>query len=426
MEKFHGMKYSNNLLNSNSTDMSANSSVDILDDISAEISSENSIDTTELDAKLTDDGFVQLEKRLCKIDTVNVVTLYMNDIAQYKLLTPNEEKYYATRMIEGDVSAKNHLIKCNLRLVVNIAKRYIGNGLDLLDLIEEGNLGLIRAVEKFDPGKGFRFSTYSTWWIKQAVCRALVNQGKSIRVPVHVIHELNVYLKKMSELTSELASYVTVAQVADSLTKDSLLRIENLSGADGVAVEMTTDVCESGSKTVRRWGSAGSNSKIACKFIEGNPKATRGQPEGNSKAVEGSRRRSKAVKADRVRKILNYSGDTLSLDSPIESLTLEDDVNHIIFADSIADEEIISPPYVVQKMKTKQLIYECLNMLDDKERIVLAKRYGFFDEDAGTLEDVAAQIGLSRERIRQIQKKALKKLKSLLEKRNITLDLLYE
>lgn len=366
----------------------------------------------ELDTKLTSDGFVQLEKRLSKIDTVSVVTLYLQDISRYNLLTAAEEKHYATLMINGDVNAKNHLIKSNLRLVVNIAKRYVGNGLDLLDLIEEGNIGLIRAVEKFDPEKGFRFSTYSTWWIKQTICRALVNQGKSIRVPVHVIHELNIYLKKMSELTGELDSYVTATRIADSLTKENLLRIENLSGEGDFAVDEATGNSEDSEKMVRRWVWPGSNSK-----------AIRRQPEGNPKATQ---RRTKAVEADRVRKILYYNGDALSLDSPIKGLSLNNDITDIMFADILVDEDNISLPYAVQKMQTKQIIYECLDKLSDKERLILAQRYGFFDENAGTLEDVAAQNEISRERVRQIQNNGLYKLRKLLEEKNVTLDLLYE
>ncbi len=364
----------------------------------------------ELDTKLTSDGFVQLEERLSKLDTVNVIALYLQDVSRYTLLTAAEEKHYAERMIAGDVSAKNHLIKSNLRLVVNIAKRYVGGGLDLLDLIEEGNLGLIRAVEKFDPTKGFRFSTYSTWWIKQAMGRALMNQSKSIRVPVHVIHELNLYLKKMSELTSELASYVTATQIADSISKENLLRIENLSKRDGLPkqdslpkeerlpAEMSKIIFEGG----RRW-----------------PKAV----EGISKAI---RKRSKTIKPDRVRKILYYSGDTLSLDSNITGLTMDEEITDLTFVDMLVDEKISNPSYLVQQMKTKELVYECLAMLTEKERSILARRYGFFDEDASTLEDVASQDGLSRERVRQLQKKALNKLKPLLEEKNITLDMLYE
>jgi len=364
----------------------------------------------ELDTKLTSDGFVQLEERLSKLDTVNVIALYLQDVSRYTLLTAAEEKHYAERMIAGDVSAKNHLIKSNLRLVVNIAKRYVGGGLDLLDLIEEGNLGLIRAVEKFDPTKGFRFSTYSTWWIKQAMGRALMNQSKSIRVPVHVIHELNLYLKKMSELTSELASYVTATQIADSISKENLLRIENLSKRDGLPkqdslpkeerlpAEMSKIIFEGG----RRW-----------------PKAV----EGISKAI---RKRSKTIKPDRVRKILYYSGDTLSLDSNITGLTMDEEITDLTFVDMLVDEKISNPSYLVQQMKTKELVYECLAMLTEKERSILARRYGFFDEDASTLEDVESQDGLSRERVRQLQKKALNKLKPLLEEKNITLDMLYE
>jgi len=334
----------------------------------------------------------------------------LQDVSRYTLLTAAEEKHYAERMIAGDVSAKNHLIKSNLRLVVNIAKRYVGGGLDLLDLIEEGNLGLIRAVEKFDPTKGFRFSTYSTWWIKQAMGRALMNQSKSIRVPVHVIHELNLYLKKMSELTSELASYVTATQIADSISKENLLRIENLSKRDGLPkqdslpkeerlpAEMSKIIFEGG----RRW-----------------PKAV----EGISKAI---RKRSKTIKPDRVRKILYYSGDTLSLDSNITGLTMDEEITDLTFVDMLVDEKISNPSYLVQQMKTKELVYECLAMLTEKERSILARRYGFFDEDASTLEDVASQDGLSRERVRQLQKKALNKLKPLLEEKNITLDMLYE
>lgn len=372
----------------------------------------------ELDTKLTSDGFVQLEERLSKLDTVNVIALYLQDVSRYTLLTAAEEKHYADRMIAGDVSAKNHLIKCNLRLVVNIAKRYVGGGLDLLDLIEEGNLGLIRAVEKFDPTKGFRFSTYSTWWIKQAMGRALMNQSKSIRVPVHVIHELNLYLKKMSELTSELASYVTATQIADSISKENLLRIENLSKEDSLPKEACLPKKESLPTEA---------SRAIFESGRGWPKATegrRGLPEGGvSKAM---RKRSKTIKPDRVRKILYYSGDTLSLDSNVTGLTLDEEITDLTFVDMLVDEKISNPSYLVQQMKTKELVYECLAMLTEKERSILARRYGFFDEDASTLEDVASQDGLSRERVRQLQKKALNKLKPLLEEKNITLDMLYE
>ena len=259
------------------------------------------------------------------------VRMYLKEIGQYNLLTPEREKKLAELKKAGDEKAKKTLIECNLRLVVSIAKKYIGHGLALLDLIEEGNLGLIRGIEKFDPDMGFKLSTYVTWWIRQAVSRAIADQGKTIRIPVHMHETINKLSKVRKKLTTDLGKEPTIKQIA------------------------------------------------------------------------------KAMKIDeaKVEEIMQKALDPVSLDKPVGE---EDDS---IVADFIADQNVISPELNAERVMLKEKIGELLKKLKDRERKVLELRFGLVDDRQRTLEEVGKELNVTRERIRQIEDKALKKLRIL-------------
>lgn len=257
------------------------------------------------------------------------VRMYLKEIGQYNLLTPEREKKLAELKKQGDEKAKNTLIECNLRLVVSIAKKYIGHGLALLDLIEEGNLGLIRGIEKFDPDMGFKLSTYVTWWIRQAVSRAIADQGKTIRIPVHMHETINKLSKVRKKLTTELGKEPTIKQIAKAMKMDE----------------------------------------------------------------------------SKVEEIMQKALDPVSLDKPVGE---EDDS---IVADFIADQNVISPEMNAERVMLKEQIGELLQGLKERERKVLELRFGIEDDRQRTLEEVGKELNVTRERIRQIEDKALKKLK---------------
>lgn len=275
---------------------------------------------------------------------MDATQLYLGEIGIAALLTPEEEVYFARKAQRGCLKSKQRMIESNLRLVVKIARRYNGRGLPLLDLIEEGNLGLIRAVEKFDPERGFRFSTYATWWIRQTVERALMNQTRTIRLPIHVVKELNVYLRAARELAQKLDHEPTAEEIAEKLGKP----VEDVSRMLGL------------------------NERIS------------------------------------------------SIDTPIG---VDGDRSLL---DTIADDVGAEPVAVLEDNDLKSNIEKWLNMLTEKQREVLARRFGLLHFEPQTLEEVGNEIGLTRERVRQIQVEALRRLREILREQNLSMDALFE
>jgi RNA polymerase nonessential primary-like sigma factor len=270
--------------------------------------------------------------------------LYLKEIEVSPLLTAEEEVYYSRRALKGDTEAREKMIECNLRLVVKIARRYMNRGLALLDLIEEGNLGLIRAVEKFDPERGFRFSTYATWWIRQTIERGLMNQTRTIRLPIHVIKELNTYLRAARKLTQELNREATSDDVAKLLNK---------------------------------------------------PK----------KDVE---------------KMFRLADRVSSFDIPMGG------EGERPLLDVIPDENNIDPSSILQDESVMEHLDEWLDQLEDKQREVVLRRFGLRNYARGTLEEVGSELGVTRERVRQIQMDALRKLRRILEQSGYSRDNIME
>ncbi len=269
--------------------------------------------------------------------------LYLIEIGASPLLSAEEEVYYARRARQGHEDARDHMVKCNLRLVVKIARRYLNRGLALLDLIEEGNLGLIRAVEKFDPERGFRFSTYATWWIRQNIERAIMNQTRTIRLPIHIIKELNVYLRKAREITQQLDHEPTFEDIAKALDKS---------------------------------------------------------PED-------------------VNRLLRLNERTLSVDTP-----MGDDTEKPLL-EALADQNSEGPAEILEDKNMKGQLEDCLSLLNDKQRSILMRRFGLRGFEEATLEEVGIEVGLTRERVRQIQVEALKLLRSIMEDRGILAETVF-
>jgi RNA polymerase nonessential primary-like sigma factor len=269
--------------------------------------------------------------------TLDATQLYLNEIGFSPLLTPEEEVFFARLARKGDDQGRKRMIESNLRLVVKISRRYVNRGLSLLDLIEEGNLGLIRAVEKFDPERGFRFSTYATWWIRQTIERAIMNQTRTIRLPIHVVKELNVYLRAARELTQKLDHEPTAEEIADLLDKP----------------------------------------------------------------------------VDDVKRMLSLNERVTSVDSP---LGFDTDKSVL---DTIADEHQSDPCELLQDDDIRASIDEWLCQLTEKQCEVVSRRFGLRGYETSTLEEVGREIGLTRERVRQIQVEALKRLREILEKQGL-------
>lgn len=275
---------------------------------------------------------------------VDATRMYLNEIGHANLLTAEEEVYYARLALKGDEAARKRMIESNLRLVVKIARRYMNRGLALLDLIEEGNLGLIRAVEKFDPERGFRFSTYATWWIKQTIDRALMNQTRTIRLPIHVVKEINVYLRAARHLSQKLDREPTPEDVARELDRP----------------------------------------------------------------------------IEEVKKMLGLNERIASVDSPRGT----DSEKSLL--DTIPDEQNPDPAILLQDQDIVQHINLWLSQLNEKQCTVVERRFGLNGQDIATLEEVGDAIGITRERVRQIQLEALKRLREILEREGFSVDTIFK
>lgn len=274
---------------------------------------------------------------------LDATQMYLSEIGFSPLLTAEEEVYFARRAQRGDAASRKRMIESNLRLVVKIARRYHNRGLALLDLIEEGNLGLIRAVEKFDPERGFRFSTYATWWIRQTIERAIMNQTRTIRLPIHVVKELNVYLRTARELAHKLDHEPTAEEIARELDRP----------------------------------------------------------------------------VEDVTRMLRLNERISSVDTPIGG-----DSDKALL-DVIADENDGGPERRLQDADIQESIVQWLGELTPKHREVLARRFGLLGYKPSTLEDVGREIGLTRERVRQIQVEALRRLRDMLGSQGLSVDTLF-
>ncbi len=273
---------------------------------------------------------------------LDATRLYLREIESSQLLTAEEEVYYSRLSLKGDEAARKKMIECNLRLVVKISRRYMNRGLALLDLIEEGNLGLIRAVEKFDPEKGFRFSTYATWWIRQTVERALMNQTRTIRLPIHVIKELNVYLRAARTLEQTMEHEPSPEDIAAMVDK----------------------------------------------------------PVAN------------------VEKMLGLRDRVSSVDVPVGK------ENDRPLLDIIPDQKNPEPSTILQNEDVMANLEMWLGHLEEKQREVIVRRFGLHGHERTTLEEVGRELGVTRERVRQIQMDALRHLRKILESQGFSEDLL--
>ena len=273
---------------------------------------DNDIDTDGEDANVVDDS----------------VKMYLKEIGKIELLDAEQEKDIAQRMAKGDEEAKVLLINSNLRLVVSIAKKYMNRGLSLLDLIQEGNIGLIKAVDKFDYTKGFKFSTYATWWIRQAITRAIADQARTIRIPVHMVETINKLTRVQRQLVQDLGREPTTEELAEAM----------------------------------------------------------------------------GMEVAKIREIQKISQDPISIDKPVG----EEEDSHLV--DFISNDELAAPEEEVARILLKEDLIQALNGLTDRERRVIELRFGLKDGVPMTLEQVGKKLGVTRERIRQIEAKAIRKL----------------
>ena len=322
--------------------------IEVITDDSEEEDIEEDFDESKLmesdDDLYDEDGDIQDDEGVADIDIDHLdmnfgseiritdsVKMYLKDIGKYELLRPEEEPILAKRILEGDEDAKQELINRNLRLVVNIAKHYVGRGMAFLDLIEEGNLGLMKAVDKFDYTKGFKFSTYATWWIRQAITRAIADQARTIRIPVHMVETINKMTRIQRQLIQDLGREPTAEEISEAMGGEL------------------------------------------------SPK--------------------------RIRDIQRIAMDPVSLETPIG----EEDDSHLV--DFIEDKNNESPVEYTTRVLLKEELYRILKDLSDREERVIRLRYGLDDNRPRTLEEVGKEFNVTRERIRQIEAKAIKKLR---------------
>ncbi len=296
------------------------------DDLLLDGDVEPDVDVEQIDMNITDGVSID-----------DPVRMYLKEIGKVPLLTAEEETELARRMEQGDEAAKKKLAEANLRLVVSIAKRYVGRGMLFLDLIQEGNLGLIKAVEKFDYSKGYKFSTYATWWIRQAITRAIADQARTIRIPVHMVETINKLVRVQRQLLQELGREATPEEIAEKMD----------------------------------------------------------------------------IPVERVREIQKISQEPVSLETPIG----EEEDSHL--GDFLPDENVPVPDEATAKAMLKEAVQDVLGTLTEREQKVLRLRFGIDDDKARTLEEVGREFNVTRERIRQIEAKAIRKLKSASKKRKL-------
>ena len=309
--------------------------------------------TSEIDFSLQDQaqGFLSADrqssaettKRVAKT-SLDATSLYLKDIEISPLLTADEEVTYGRLALQGDEASRKKMIESNLRLVVKIARRYLNRGMSLLDLIEEGNIGLMHAVEKFDPERGFRFSTYATWWIRHTIERGIMNQTRTIRLPIHVTKELNVFRRKQRELEQKLEREPTHEEVAAAM---------------------------------------------------GKPLET-------------------------VEKLLDHCEKAVSLDNPVGN------EGNRLMVDYIADENMLSPDLNLHDEDVYKSIGEWLDLLEQKQKDVIVRRFGLQGHGRKTLEEVGNELGVTRERVRQIQMDALKRLRRILDMQGFSEESLFK
>jgi RNA polymerase nonessential primary-like sigma factor len=287
---------------------------------------------------------VETEVIFDRSERADITRLYLHDVECHKLLSPEDEQHYARLALQGDVAARERMIVCNLRLVVKIARRYMYRGLELADLIEEGNLGLLRAVEKFDPERGFRFSTYGTWWIRQTIERALMNQGRTVRLPIHIAKELNAYKRAARKIAQDQHHEASAGDIAEVLDRE----------------------------------------------------------------------------VSDVHRYMRYGERITSMNTP-----LHDDPDHSLL-EMIPDENNVDPADLLQGELLQGRVGAWLQQLDGKQREVIERRFGLRGYEPHTLEAIGALLGVTRERVRQIQIDALARLRHMMREEGQTVDVLLE
>jgi len=303
-----------------------------------ETSKKNSSKSSAEEKKAFSDSVAKSSKG--KVRSIDPTNMYLHEIGYAPLLTAEEEFTVATNAKAGDRDARKRMIESNLRLVVKIARHYCNRGLAFLDLIEEGNLGLMHAVEKFDPDRGFRFSTYATWWIRQTIERAIMNQSRSVRLPVHVIKEMNVYLRAAKELSKKLDHEPTAEEIAQMVDKP----------------------------------------------------------------------------LEDIQRMLKLSVDATSIHTPVTA-----DGSKCI-SDTISDENHLDPQELFEGVDRERSIMRWLSHLTDREKEVVMRRFGLGDYDPETLEMVGRAVGVTRERVRQIQITAIEKLKEVISDEGVQMN----